>query len=231
MRSFNYFIFFFLLLFAANDSISQNLRAQFDSIYNRDPSLYNGIIFSDIYTRSVAGTQFFKENSFKRNDLGLKDKVFEQEYINYDVYNQKLLLTYLDDNYAQKMIELPIENVTFFKIDDSYFEVLIDPENNYKIYEVFEVKEGKLLVNWTKYMKKNSSTGKYSYRFSDIQRQVWLLKNEEYFRIKNNKTFLTYIADNQNIEVQKYFKSTKFKIQKADSIALRKFIQFLNTLE
>lgn len=229
MRKFIFYTFFLLPFMYAENSIGQTLKTHFDSIYNKDPKLYNGIIFTDIYTRSVAGTQFFEENSFRRNDLGLKTGDFQEQYINYDVYSQKLLLTYLDDNYAQKMIEIPIENIRYFTLGGRSFEVLTGPDGSYRIYQVYQYNKGKILIYWMKYMKKNSNNA-YAYRFSDIQKQIWLKINDDFFRVKNNKDLIEYINLTQKNELQAYLKTNKFKIQKEDQVKMQEFINYINTL-
>jgi hypothetical protein len=210
--------------------LAQDLKAHFDSTYNRDPLLYNGIIFNDLYKRQVKGTQFFEENTFKKNELGISDQVFSDQYINYDVYHQKLLLTYLDDNYAQKMIEIPLENVQFFTLNDHYFEVLADNENSDNIYEVYAYKNAKILIYWLKFMKENSQDYTYTHRFSNMQRQTTLYINDHFYRIKNNKEFISYLPEEQRETVKVWMKEKKIKIEKADSQRLDQLVKYLDKL-
>lgn len=229
MRIYIFFLFFSLVLFCTNETYSQDLKSSYDSFYNKNPELYNGIIFSNIYTRSVEGTQFFEENTFRRNDLGLIANNFEDQYINYDVYHQKLLLTFIDDNHSQKMVEIPTENIQYFYIGDNYFEVLKDSEGEYKFFQVYPFQESKLLIRWIKYMKANSSTVKNSYRFTDMKKQIWILQNGEYLKIDNNKDLIANLPENQHSIVQTWLKENKVKIQKADNSKMQLLITFLNS--
>lgn len=231
MKNFLFFLLFICAQLIAISSSSQSLKAHFDSIYHKDPVLYNGMVFSNIYDRSVFGTQFFEENSFRKNTLGISDKIYKEQYINYDVYNQKLLLTYLDDNNAQKMVEIPIENTQFFTISDHYFEAIEDVNKEYRYYEVFKYKDNKILIYWMKYMKNNTNNAYYPYRFSKIQRQVSLIKNKEIFKIKNNKEFISYFPDDQQKKIRSWLKSNKTKIQKATFSEMNELTSYLSELE
>lgn len=209
----------------------QDLKAHFDSTYHKDPALYNGMVFSNIYDRSVLGTQFYEENNFNKNKLGVSDKIFKDQYINYDVYNQKLLLTYLDENNAQKMVEIPIENVQFFTIADHYFESIKDLNNEYKYYEVFPFKENKILLYWSKYMKNNSNNAYYPYRFSSIKRQVSLYFDNEIFKIQKNKDFISYFPLDQQDKLRSWLKTSKIKIHKASISQMKELANFLEESE
>lgn len=231
MRSPFFFILFLFSILNASSSIGQDLKSQYDKVYNMDPELYNGEIFTNIYTRSVVGTQFYEENTFRRNNLTLLYKSFEDQYINYDVYHQKLLLTYMDENHSQKMIEIPTENIKNFYIGDNYFEVLQGPEGNYTFYQVFTINESKLLLYWVKYMKTNSTTVKNSYRFGDMQKQIWFLQNGEYTKVKNNKELVSIFSEPQYENVGTWLKENKIKIQKTDNTKLQLLVSYLNKEE
>jgi hypothetical protein len=189
------------------------------------------MIFSTIYDRSVYGTQFFEENSFRKNKLGISDKIFIDQYINYDVYDQKLLLTFMDDNHAQKMVEIPIETVQFFTIGDHYFEAIIDADKEYSYYEVFPFKGSKILIYWMKNLKNNPNNVYYPYRFSTIQRDVSLLINGELFKVKNNKVFVSYFPENRQKNIRSWLKKNKIKVQKATYTEMKELTGFLSEIE
>lgn len=222
------YIFISLFILFVNSSVAQDQKSELDAVYNMDPELYNGIISPFIYDRSVIGTQFLEENKFRQNNVGISDRIFEDQYINYDVYGQKLLLTFLNENGAQKMFEVPIENIQFFYIGDSYFEVLVDSKNEYIFYQVFTFEKSKILIHWSKNMKHNTGSTRYAYRFSTIQKQVWLLQDEDYHKIKNNKEFIQYLPTEQQVDAQNWFKSNKIKIQKANNESLQQISDYLS---
>lgn len=218
---------FIVFLFSAT-CLSQDVKKQLDEVYNLDPELYNGQIFSNVYGKNVFGHQYFEERNFKRNELGLNHKVYQEQYINYDVYAQKLLLTYLDDNNAQKIIEIPEELVQFFSIGNSYFEMLLDEDNNYRIFQSFPFNNAKILIYWKKNLTKNTGAVYYDYRFTEMEKQIFLLVDGHYIKIKNNKKFADQFPDEERTNIQKWLKTNKIKIQKADNSELELLSKYLS---
>ena len=215
-----YILSFLLFLNFSYSSIAQELKEKFDAVYNLDPELYNGQIFTNVYRRDIDGTQFFQEKTFKQNDLSLYKKFYKDQYINYDVYSQKLLLTYLDANLAQKIIEIPLENVRFFYIENNYFEVMVGPNNDFRIFQTFNFNNNKILIYWMKNLKANTGSVYYRFRFTNLEKQMWLLLNDHYYKVNNNKTFISSFPSDQQSTIKAWLKENKIKIQKADNLEL-----------
>lgn len=223
------FILTFILLFNYSySSFSQELKEQLDAVYNLDPELYNGQVFTNVFPRDVDGNQFFQEKNFRENDLALSKQFYKDRYINYDVYSQKLLLTYLDANNAQKIIEIPLENIRFFYIGNNYFEVMIGPNKDYKIFQTFNFNDNKILIYWMKNLKVNTGSVYYRYRFTNLEKQMWLLLNDHYFKINNNKSFIRSFPSEQQKSIKAWLKENKIKIQKADNLELELISNYLS---
>jgi hypothetical protein len=225
-----FFLFVIFLFHYNQSSFAQELKVQLDAVYNMDPELYNGQIFTNVYRRDIDGNQFFQEKNFKKNDLTLSKKSYEDQYINYDVYSQKLLLTYLDENNSQKIIEIPLEHVRSFYIEDNYFEVIQGPDEDYKIYQTFNFNNNKILIYWMKNLILNSGSVYYRYRFTKLDKQMWLLLDGNYRKVNNNKSFLNSFPDDKKLAIKNWLKKNKLKIQKADSSELELFSNYLKEL-
>jgi len=225
MRLFSFLIFFVCFNYS---SFGQELKVQLDAVYNLDPELYNGQVFSNIYRRDIDGDQFFQEKNFRQNDLALSGKFYKDQYINYDVYSQKVLLTYLDGNNAQKVIEIPLENIRFFYIGNNYFEVMTGPDNDYKIFQTFNFNDNKILIYWMKNLKVNTGSVYYRYRFTNLEKQMWLLLNERYFKVNNNKSFIRSFPVEQQTSIKGFLKENKIKIRKADTLELELISNYLS---
>ena len=181
-----------------------------------------------MYGKNVDGHQYFEERNFRKNKLGLNHRVYEEQYINYDVYAQKLLLTYLDDNNSQKIIEIPQELVQFFSIANNYFEMLLDEDNNYRIFQSFTFNQDKILIYWKKNLTKNTGAVYYDYRFTKMEKQIFLFLNGQYYKVKNNKRFIDQFPDEAQANIQKWLKNNKIKIQKADNSSLELLCKYLS---
>ena len=205
---------------------AQQLKQQFDQVYNMDPILYNGRIFTDYYRTGVDGTQFFIRKSFSVGDLKVRDHVYKQQNLNYEVYKQKLLLSFTDKNNAVKVIEVPLENVQYFYLRSKYFEVIAWQDNTYKIFQVFRNGQNEILIQWFKTLKSSNTTTTNRRQFSDLKKQIWLFKDDEYYLVKNNKSFIKLFLPEQKTAINKWLKKNQIKIQKADDKKLQLLIDY-----
>jgi hypothetical protein len=220
---------FLLLLFPSVNSLySQQLKQQFDEVYSMDPILYNGRVFSDLYRTGVDGTQFFNSENFSLGDLKLNQRVFTLQELNYEVFAQKLLLSFTDKIKAKKIIEIPLEHVQYFYLRSKYFEIIEWSDNTYKIFQVISSGEYKLLIFWYKILVNGAQAINNQQRFSDLKSKIWMLKDDDYYPIKNNKSIITLFQPEQQPEIKKWLKSNGVKVQKADDKDLQMLINYLS---
>ncbi len=219
-----------LLLPSVNSLNAQDLKSELSEVYNMNPELYNGRVFSGVYRGNVDGTQFFVSERFFIGDLLLRNQLFKAQQLNYDVYGQKVLLSFKDDINATKIIELPLANVNYFYLGTKYFEVLPWQNEGYRIFQVIENKDYKILIHYTRSL--NGGTGSENNRskFSNLKKRTWLYKEDNYFVIKNNKALIKlYPLDSQS-DLKRWLKSSGMKIQKADDAGLQTIVDYLSTL-
>ena len=208
---------------------AQQLKVEFDEVYSMDPELYNGRVFNEIYRIGVYGNQFFSDEEFLKGDLGLRHQVYKDQELNYDVYRQKLLLSFNNDINARVVIEVPLLNTQFFYLGDRYFEVL-PWEDSKMIFQVFGVEKCKILIKWSKSLSIKSQTGSYQRKFSDLKKQTWVYIEGEYYPFKKNKSFIKLFGYEQQDDIEKWLKSNRVKIQKADDVSLQKLAQYCSQL-
>lgn len=223
-------ILLILFIFFADSLLAQDtVEVKLDQVYNMNPELYNGKVFTGIYRGKIDGTQFFISKKFLTGELRLNQQVFKQQKLNYDVYDQKVLLSFKDDINATKIIELPLANVEFFYLDSKYFEVHVWL-NGYRIFQTFGINELKILLYWTRTL--NAGTGSESSRsrFSSLKKRIWLFREGSYYAVKNNKTLRKLYTDEQQLILKKWQKKNKIKIQKADDEQLQMIIDYLTGL-
>ena len=221
-------IILLILIVSLTDSLNaQELKSELDEVYNMNPELYNGSIFTGVYRGRVDGTQFLLSKDFFTGDIGLKVNTFKQQQLNYDVYEQKVLLSFKDDIEAIKIIEVPLANLNFFYLDNKYFEVQEWEGNSYRIFQVFGDDSLKILIHWTKTL--NAGTGSQNNRskFSNLKKRLWLYIDGDYHPIKNNKTLISHLSPDQQALVKEWLKKNKIKIQKADDEEFQMIIDYL----
>ena len=209
---------------------AQQLKAEFDEVYSMDPELYNGRIFTEVYRIGVYGNQFFLNEDFQPGDLGLNNRIYKNQELNYEVYRQKLLMSFENDINARVVIEIPLMNTQFFYFENKYFEILNWKDDSKKIFQVFGDDHCKILIQWSKSLSTKSQTGSFQRKFSDLKKQIWFLKNGEYHHVKKNKSLIELFESEQQANLQKWFKSNRVKIQKANDADLKLLAEYCRKL-
>jgi hypothetical protein len=209
---------------------AQELKAEFDKAYNMDPELYNGKVFTGVYRGKVDGNQFFESFVFLKGDLALNNATYPLQSLNYDVFEQKILLSFIDAIKATKIIELPLANVRYFYLEEKYFEVHLWGESKYRIFQSIANDEVSILINWTKTLNAGTGAQNNRSRFSKLKKRIWVLMEEDYHPIKNNKTFGALFSIEKQDLLKKWLKETRIKIQKADDAQLLMIIEYLDSI-
>lgn len=228
--------FFFLLLILITSSsfptfcISQELKDDYDKVYNMNPELYNGQVFTEIYRGNINGSQFFVDQDFVIGDLQLLSNKYLDQSLNYDVYNQKVLLSFEDKNGAQKIIELPLENVQSFYIYNKYFEVLDGDGKRKMIAQVFRFKKNKILIHWSKNLKSSASQGYTVRQFNSLKKKIWIIFDGTMYPINKNQDLISLYPIDKQSELKSWLKENKLKIKKAEDPQLTLIANYLDEM-
>jgi hypothetical protein len=102
MRSFSIIILFSFI----GNIFSQATSPEFDRIYGPDPLLYNGKKYIYFLPPGTGGHQFLAQPEFTEGEVIIKQIRFSRVSLNYDIYNQQLLLEYPDETGANGIIEV-----------------------------------------------------------------------------------------------------------------------------
>jgi len=103
----------FLLLIGFQAKAQMSLR-NFDAVYGLDTKLYNGRVYSGYYNSFVKGHQFYEGKEFQNGQLITGGQLYKGKNLNYDIYQQKLLLSFKSTEHGHQIIELPLEHIRSF---------------------------------------------------------------------------------------------------------------------
>lgn len=226
----NYRIIFFVFLPILTQNFSTYAQEKIDSIYGHNPILYNGQIYSYVVPPSVKGNQYLINKDFISGNLTINNKKFTELHLNYDIYNQEILLKFVL-NYKTLIIKLCKETITEFSLGDKAFNLIKEPESTNKtIYQVFGKGKYKILYHWEKELHLSNISGRTSYVFTKPQKIMYLLFNNQKVKFKNNRRFLSLFNKINKTEIKKYLKDNGLNIKRISDKDLIDLINFCNTL-
>ena len=102
MKRFPVFTIILLIISLASWTDAQENIA----IYGLDPLLYNGRIYTFNLSKETIGHPFMHSQNYESGDVVIRNEKFEDVLLNYDIYNQELILIYLMEN-SQPLLPNP----------------------------------------------------------------------------------------------------------------------------
>lgn len=212
--------------------ISLNLNAQdfhsyVDSIYGLNPSIYNGHHNPNNVPGNIIGNPFFKEKEYKLGTITVDNKTFNELYLNYDIYNQDILLKYLDKYNSKGVLRISNLNISEFSIQNKKFEMFGDKND---IYQYIGNDSIKIYYKWTKTIEFKANNSYSNYRFSKTSRKMFVLNDNKLLSYKSNRSFIKCFNTSHKTEIKKYLKTNKINVKKAGDATMLNVITFCNTL-
>jgi hypothetical protein len=219
-----------LLLFALNNLVSQDIFTETENAFGPDPLLFNGKKYTYFVPSSTEGNQFFKDEQFLPGMVTIKGITFEVEDLNYDIYNQEILLRYPNESGALSLIALSQSWIERFNLGDKRFEFATLPGNSKMIYQVIRTQNLGILFFWSKRLKLDMAYGSDKYVFSTPVRESYVQIGGKFFEFKNNKTFVKAFMDEMEDDIRKFLKSNHINIKKVGDNSLQELLNYCEAL-
>lgn len=224
--------FLILLIFSLNLS-SQNNDCE-KKIFELNPAFINGKIYTFLPSQEIKGSQYLftndKKNSFVNGQISIQDICYKNLSVNYDIYNQKLLLRFPFNDYDEKIIEISEAWLQYFYINDKKFILEHGDNNLKKIYQTIGEDKLKFYYYWNNRLEMKSNLDGYTYYFSSPQKKMYLKKSDLILQFKNNRLLFKLFDKEQSKKIKTYLKKNQLKVKKASDGEMLKLINFCNTL-
>ncbi|KPL14322.1 MAG: hypothetical protein AMS26_11105 [Bacteroides sp. SM23_62] len=219
----------FIILFI---SLAFPVNAQdIGSIYGLEPLLHNGRKYSFILSHETIGHPFLHTQNYESGYVLIRNEKFEDQLLNYDIYNQELILKYKDIHGANDLIKLSKAWLRGFNLHDNEF-VLMETGNGQKeFFQVIGYDSLKVLYQWQKKMSLTKEVGRSNYHFSEPVKTMYLFRDEAFYKFRNNKSFLAYFEPGQRDSVKKYLTQNKIRVKRASDQKMLNLITFCSRIK
>ena len=200
-----------------------------DSVFGFDQVLYNGRVYTFQVPQNAKGSPMFFEKGFETGSLTVQGITYENLTLNYDVYNQLLLLRYTDHRQSSTVLAVSESWVTDFAIGGTSFEMIYHPGQKPEVCQLF--KEDLIAVRyyWKKTLKLDNTYGTQVYVFSVPLREQTVIVDGKEKPYRNNKDFLRAFNPSIQVNINNYLKINKIKVAKASDYILANLITYCNT--
>jgi len=195
------------------------------AVQTLDDQLINGKIYSYYPPKSVVGNQFLTSSEFIKGVVWISGKEYRDVLINYDILNQKLLISFKNLQGANVIIAQSMAYVEYFYLDDKKFIVKRDSKDRTNIYQLIQVGEAKFFIRWHKILDLRTSLNIVQYEFSKPLRTLYYqTPGGKQVLIKSNSSFYKQFPKKKAVQIKKYMRSNKLKITKLN------FSQYMDLL-
>ena len=227
-----------LLTFCSGTLFSQHTFRELDRVYGLDPLLFNGKKYSYFMPSGTGGNQFFFSAEFVKGGLVIRGQGEEETrrkgekdfLLNYDVYNQKLLLKFTDETGAEQIIEVSEAWLEGFSLDDLNF-IYIKDENESRIFQVLGTGSYKVLYYWRKNLILTNTATASSYAFTSPIKTSYLLIDGKPRQFGSKGSFMKLFNPAHKVEIKNYLQANGINLKKASDRAMTDLINYISNLD
>jgi hypothetical protein len=218
----------FLCIFSGR-LFSQDAFHEFDKSYGLDPLLYNGKKYSYFMPSGTGGTQFIYSPEFISGEMVIKGYSAAGLDINYDIYNQKLLLRFNDETGASQILEVSEAWLESFRLGDAIFKLLAF-NGEKRIYQVLGDGKYQVLYAWSKKLKLGDYAGHSIYTFSLPFKSRFVYIEGAIYPYNSNLSLVKNFPPDLKMGIKKYLKDRDIKVKKATDQAMADLINYISNL-
>jgi len=216
-----------ILFFHMGNLFSQDSINLEDRVYGLDQLLCNGKKYTFYPESSINGNQFLLSPDFVAGDVIIKGKRFENLSLNYDIYNQKLLLRYSDKIGTITIIEISKAWMEGFHLGKKYFECM-NMESGATIFQVLGNGPTRIVYKWRKNL--GVEPGKENLAFTRALKESFVLSGVNYEPFRNKRSLIAIFNPSHKREIRNYIHKNRIRLKKASDQVMTELINFIGNL-
>jgi len=224
-------VLFAYLLIAAAGVAAQQTNIINDEIYGSDPLLINGKYYTFFLPLNTGGNQFISGTQFDTGSVIIRGVTYTDLLLNYDIYNQQLILKYKNNIGADNLIILSDAWLEKFSFKGMDFEMISVQDTLKRIFQALGKGTSRILYYWTKDLKLDSFYGAKNHVFSDARRKMNILTGSQTMRYWNNRSFYSVFGNKRGLAIKEYMRKRKINVKRAVDQTMTELIYYCNSLE
>lgn len=220
----------FSLLFKFLVVSAQQPGADGNNIYGLDPLLYNGRSYTYFLPSTTGGSQYFNDSLFESGSVTIRGVTFNNLSLNYDIYNQGLILKYKNTLAGTKVVIVSDAWLESFRFRDLDFEVITSQDTMKRIYQVLGTGPNRILYFWKKDLELDNVQGSPKYTFTSAKKEMYLYTGGSVLKYRNNKIFYSLFDSDKSTVIKEYLRKNKINVKKVTDKTMTELISYCNSL-
>lgn len=235
---------FILLIFSAfssvwaqeeKDSFSIELMKEAEQKYGPDPELITGEKYFYHFS-TASGDPYFETNGKVYSGAAqealasvvIKGKQYSGQHIRYDIYQQLVILDYVDQHGAPASVVLRNNWVDQFEIEGHSFKKFKDQHGKVRFGQVIFEGPVSCVFFWKKEYNPELQNGQKNYSFSEPIREAVLIRDGLSCQFRNRRGFLKCFRVEERAWVKAYLKEEHIKFRKAGPDEMKRLMKRIN---
>ena len=204
--------------------VYQDIYAGTAETFKDDPLLRNGVYYSYPYY-NAQGHPFLFDKDFENGSVDFRGKHYERLSINYELFNQQLILSWEVDGMLQMSLLDP-QFVSGFELKDLRF---IRAETEEGVQGYFQVVAAQSRIScyygWYKDRREVRDSGNRSiFSFSEPKYRRYIYLDDRLQRYKSNKTFIRILPEEARNPVKAYLQTNSLQVMEASDEEMDRLI-------
>jgi hypothetical protein len=218
-----------IVIFFSGRLISQDAANEMDRVYGLDPLLYNGKKYTYFLPPGTDGNQFLFSTDYIIGEVTIKGKRFDGITLNYDIYNQELLLQYVSETGTFNIIGISKAWLESFRLGNLQFRCL-SFNNDPRFYQVLGDGPFYILYFWRKDLRLNTSYGAKNFTFTPSTKNQYVLIGDKILPFRNKRSLISLFDPGHKLEIKDYIHRNGIKIKNASDKTMTVLINYIGNL-
>jgi hypothetical protein len=227
---FIWFQILFLLFCIMPFAFPQKVEKKMDPVQKFDPLLYNGRIYDYYAQPGTLGSQFLFEKPDTGGSVTIRNITYSPVELNYDVFNQLLVMKYVNSTGLSSMIEISPAWLQHFRIWGCNFSYVAASDSTKRFYQVLGDGINKFLYFHSKELVLDNMNVSGNRYFSDSKKDMYMKTRNSCLKFYNNRSFIKITNSDSREAVKQYLRKNKIRIKNADDFKMKNLLIYYNSL-
>jgi len=199
-------------------------------ISDYDPLIYNGKQYSFFVPSNTGGDQFFEGPDYVTGSVTIRGVKYNYVRLNYDIYNQQVILQFVNSLGAKNQIILSDAWLESFSLNEKYFELIQTQDSIRKIFQVIGDGQYRILYRWRKDLMMDGFVGARNHTFSPAGKEMSLFSGKGIKIFTNNRSFCALFDTVIKGKILEYIRHNRINVRKASDVTMDGLVNYLNSL-
>jgi len=174
--------------------------------------------------------RYLADSRFDTGSVTVRGTTYSDLMLNYDIYNQHLLLKFHTPSGADNLIIISEAWLEGFSFRGMIFRLIPLQDTVKQIFQIVGDGPTRIGYLWRKDLKPDSFYGARYYSFSLPRREMNILEGYNIVRYRNNKTFCEALDERSRRAVREYLTRRRINVKRAADGTMSEVMSFYNSI-